>query len=139
MPIFGGGAANREKKKQTVLNKLTDFFNKFFGISSDTIPAEPLERLILANVEDDNDVRNLIYNRLIMDSTTPDSDLQYEVIEQYGTRYPDMSLNDWRHIIEDYTPMVRKNIKDVDLEEDAKEIPFYYSKAAEDLEKPKDD
>ena len=139
MPIFGGGAANREKKKQTVLNKLTDFFNKFFGISSDTIPAEPLERLILANVEDDNDVRNLIYNRLIMDSTTPDSDLQYEVIEQYGTRYPDMSLNDWRHIIEDYTPMARKNIKDVDLEEDAKEIPLYYSKAAEDLEKPKDD
>ena len=125
MPIFGGGAANREKKKQTVLNKLTDFFNKFFGISSDTIPAEPLERLILANVEDDNDVRNLIYNRLIMDSTTPDSDLQYEVIEQYGTRYPDMSLNDWRHIIEDYTRMVREAVQ-------AKVISMQqYDKAAE--------
>ena len=125
MPIFGGGAANREKKKQTVLNKLTDFFNKFFGISSDTIPAEPLERLILANVEDDNDVRNLIYNRLIMDSTTPDSDLQYEVIEQYGTRYPDMSLNDWRHIIENYTRMVREAVE-------AKVISMQqYDKAAE--------
>ena len=125
MPIFGGGAANREKKKQTALNKLTDFFNKFFGISSDTIPAEPLERLILANVEDDNDVRNLIYNRLIMDSTTPDSDLQYEVIEQYGTRYPDMSLNDWRHIIEDYTRMVREAVQ-------AKVISMQqYDKAAE--------
>ena len=125
MPIFGGGAANREKKKQTVLNKLTNFFNKFFGISSDTIPAEPLERLILANVEDDNDVRNLIYNRLIMDSTTPDSDLQYEVIEQYGTRYPDMSLNDWRHIIEDYTKMVREAVQ-------AKVISMQqYDKAAE--------
>ena len=125
MPIFGGGAANREKKKQTALNKLTDFFNKFFGISSDTIPAEPLERLILANVEDDNDVRNLIYNRLIMDSTTPDSDLQYEVIEQYGTRYPDMSLNDWRHIIENYTKMVREAVE-------AKVISMQqYDKAAE--------
>ena len=125
MPIFGGGAANREKKKQTALNKLTDFFNKFFGISSDTIPAEPLERLILANVEDDNDVRNLIYNRLIMDSTTPDSDLQYEVIEQYGTRYPDMSLNDWRHIIENYTRMVREAVQ-------AKVISMQqYDKAAE--------
>ena len=125
MPIFGGGAANREKKKQTVLNKLTNFFNKFFGISSDTIPAEPLERLILANVEDDNDVRNLIYNRLIMDSTTPDSDLQYEVIEQYGTRYPDMSLNDWRHIIENYTRMVREAVQ-------AKVISMQqYDKAAE--------
>lgn len=125
MPIFGGGAANREKKKQTVLNKLTDFFNKFFGISSDTIPAEPLERLILANVEDDNDVRNLIYTRLTMDSTTPDSDLQYEVIEQYGTRYPDMSLNDWRHIIENYTKMVREAVQ-------AKVISMQqYDKAAE--------
>jgi type I restriction enzyme R subunit len=125
MPIFGGGATNREKKKQTVLNKLTDFFNKFFGISSNTIPAEPLERLILANVEDDNDVRNLIYNRLIMDSTTPDSDLQYEVIEQYGTRYPDMSLNDWRHIIENYTRMVREAVQ-------AKVISMQqYDKAAE--------
>ena len=125
MPIFGGGAANREKKKLTVLNKLTDFFNKFFGISSDTIPAEPLERLILANVEDDNDVRNLIYNRLIMDSTIPDSDLQYEVIEQYGTRYPDMSLNDWRHIIENYTRMVREAVE-------AKVISMQqYDKAAE--------
>ena len=125
MPIFGGGAANREKKKQTVLNKLTDFFNKFFGISSDTIPAEPLERLILANVENDNDVRNLIYTRLTMDSTTPDSDLQYEVIEQFGTRYPDMSLNDWRHIIENYTRMVREAVQ-------AKVISMQqYDKAAE--------
>ncbi len=125
MPIFGGGAANREKKKQTVLNKLTDFFNKFFGISSDTIPADPLERLILANVEDDNDVRNLIYTRLTMDSTTPDSDLQYEVIEQFGTRYPDMSINDWRHIIENYTKMVREAVE-------AKVISMQqYDKAAE--------
>ena len=125
MPIFGGGAANREKKKQTVLNKLTDFFNKFFGISSDTIPAEPLERLMLANVDDDNEVRNLIYNRLTMDSRTSDSDLQYEVIEQFGTRYPDMSLNDWRHIIEAYTPMVRETVE-------AKVISMQqYDKAAE--------
>lgn len=32
MPLFGGGKANREKKKETVLTKLTGFFNRFFNV-----------------------------------------------------------------------------------------------------------
>lgn len=32
MPIFGGGANNREEKKNTVLEKLTAFFNKYFNV-----------------------------------------------------------------------------------------------------------
>ena len=32
MPIFGGGAQNREAKKQTVLAKLSAFFTKYFNI-----------------------------------------------------------------------------------------------------------
>ena len=67
--------------------------------------ATPLK---LANVEDDREVRNLIFNRLQMDAEISDADLQREVIELYGERYSDMSLNDWRHIIEVYTPMVRE-------------------------------
>lgn len=35
-------------------------------------------------------------------------ELQREVIDKYGNRYGGMSLNDWRHIIEAYTPMVRE-------------------------------
>ena len=97
-----------------------------------------IERKIMSVVAD-RDISNLINNRLQINPETSDASIQKEVLEVYGERYPDMSLNDWRHIIEDYTPMVRKNIKDVDLEEDAKEIPLYYSNAAEDLEKPKDD
>lgn len=34
IPIFGGGAANRETKKNTVLEKLQNFFSKFFGLFS---------------------------------------------------------------------------------------------------------
>ena len=64
----------------------------------------------LANIEDDKDVRDLIFNRLHMDANISDMELQREVIEQYGERYPDMSQNDWRHIIEDYTLMVREAI-----------------------------
>ena len=32
MPVFGGGAANREAKKNTVLEKLQNFFSRFFGL-----------------------------------------------------------------------------------------------------------
>lgn len=48
----------------------------------------------LENVEDDREVRNLIYQRLQMDSTTTDADLQREVMEIYGERYPNMEPND---------------------------------------------
>ena len=71
----------------------------------------------LANVEDDSEVRNLIFNRLQLDDTISDLQLQREVVELFGRRYPDMSLNDWRHIIEDYTPMIRNANK-------AREIPL---------------
>ena len=78
---------------------------------------EHLKPLVLNNVEDDLDVRNLIFNRLQLDDTTTDLQLQQEVIELFGERYPDMKQNDWRHIIEDYTPMVRNANK-------AREIPL---------------
>ena len=79
----------------------------------------------LDNVEDDSDVRNLIFNRLQLDDNTTDLQLQREVIEIFGDRYPGMTMNDWRHIIEDYTPMVRNANK-------AREIPLNVSKAAEE-------
>ena len=62
----------------------------------------------LENIEDDRDVRNLIYQRLHMDATISDDDLRREAIELYGERYPDMSPNEWRHVVEAYTPMVRE-------------------------------
>ena len=70
--------------------------------------APKLKYTKLENVEDDRDVRNLIFNRLHVNGDTSDLELQREVTEQYGWRYPDMSVNDWRHIIEAYTPMVRE-------------------------------
>ena len=85
----------------------------------------------LANVEDDCDVRNLIFSRLHIDADITDADLQREVIELYGERYPDMSLNDWRHIIEAYTPMIRDTVQ-----AKAKEVtmqPEQLPMAAEDM------
>ena len=62
----------------------------------------------LENIEDDRDVRNLIYQRLQMNAAISDDDLWREAIELFGERYPDMSLNEWRHVVEAYTPMVRE-------------------------------
>ena len=80
----------------------------------------------LADVEDDRDVRNLLFNRLQMDVEVSDMELQREVTELYGERYPGMTLNDWRHIIEAYTSMVREAARPK-----AKEIPLGYPMAAE--------
>lgn len=69
---------------------------------------ESINKRKLGNVEDDRDVRNLIFNRLLMDASISNGELQREVIELYGVKYPNMTLNDWRHVIEDYTHMVRE-------------------------------
>jgi type I restriction enzyme R subunit len=97
----------------------------------------PIKFYKLENVEDDCDVRNLIFNRLHMDVSISDGELQREVIELYGERYPDMLLNDWRHIIEAYTPMVREAVlskaKEVSMQSEQ------LSMAAESLEEPNKD
>ena len=85
----------------------------------------------LENIEDDRDVRNLIYQRLQMDATISDDNLRREAIELYGERYPDMSPNEWRHVVEAYTPMVREAAKPKDKEISMQQ----YGMAAE----PKDD
>ena len=84
----------------------------------------------LANVEDDRDVRNLIFNCLHMDADISDAELQREVIELYSEQYPDMTLNDWRHIIEDYTLMVREASRPKAKEASMK--PKQYDMAAEE-------
>ena len=73
----------------------------------------------LNNVEDDKDVRNLIFDRLHLDSNVSDGELQIEVQKTFGERYPGMSPNDWRHVIEAYTPMVKEasqlNAKEISM------------------------
>lgn len=86
----------------------------------------------LRHVEDDKEVRNLIFDLLHMNREISDLSIQEEVIKKFGEKYGGMSLNDWRHIIEEYTPMVRANVKDPVSEEKAKTVPMNYPMAAED-------
>jgi hypothetical protein len=91
-----------------------------------------LQQRKLEHIEDDREVRNLIYNRLLLNPDTTDFELQREAMESFGTRYPDMGIMDWKRIIEDYTPLVRQAAK----QPTAKVIEMQQSqlgKAAEDV------
>ena len=67
--------------------------------------------VVLTSVEEDQELRNLIYTRLQYAPDTSDTDLQQEAMTQFGERYPAMKLMDWKRIIEDYTPMIREAAK----------------------------
>ena len=87
---------------------------------------------MLLNVEDDREVRNLIFNLLQMDCEMSDLSIQEEVINKFGEKYGGMKLNDWRHIIEAYTSMIRPNLKDPIPEEKARTIQMQFPMAAEE-------
>jgi type I restriction enzyme R subunit len=96
------------EKKQTVIEKLKAYLNKFSNmLSDDSAGLDVFRKRKLKNVEDDREVRNLIFDMLQMNNDISDMQIQKEVIDHFGDEYPGMSLNDWRHIIEDYTSMVR--------------------------------
>ena len=65
----------------------------------------------LEDIEDDRDVRNLIFNRLQLNPDTSNDDLQVEVMKEFGERYPDMQIIDWMRVVEAYTPLVREAAK----------------------------
>lgn len=97
------------EKKQTVIEKLKAYLNKFSNmLSDDSAGLDVFRKRKLKNVEDDREVRNLVFDMLQMDNSISTMQIQEEVIGQFGDEYPDMSLNDWRHIIEDYTSMIRE-------------------------------
>ena len=86
----------------------------------------------LRHVEDDKEVRNLIFDLLHMDREMSDLSIQEEVIKKFGERYGGMTLNSWRHVIEEYTSIIRTNVKNYVSEEKARTIPMSYPMAAED-------
>ena len=114
------------EKKQVVIEKLKDFLNRFSNmLSDDRAGLDYYRTRKIDSVEADQDVRNLLFNRLQIDATTTDYELQREVIEAYGERYPGMTVRDWQHIVQDYASMVREACQVKNLTTD-------YPMAAED-------
>ena len=74
---------------------------------SDTTGALALQLRRLHSVEDDKEVRDLVYNRMLMDREISNYELQLEIMELFGERYGGMKPRDWERIISDYTQKVR--------------------------------
>jgi type I restriction enzyme R subunit len=114
------------EKKQTVIDKLKAYLSRFSNmLSDDSAGLDVFRKRKLNSIEDDGEVRNLVYNLLQMDEHISDMQIQSEVIKRFNDEYPGMTLNDWRHIIEAYTPMIREA-----LQHKAKEIVLQLKKAA---------
>ena len=66
---------------------------------SDTTGALAIQLRRLHNVEDDNEVRELVYNRILMDREISNYELQREIMEKFGERYGGMKIMiQWIHL-----------------------------------------
>ena len=115
------------EKKQTVIEKLKAYLNKFADMLSDDSAGFDVYRTKkLDRVEDDEALRNFIDSRLDMTADISDMMLQREVIAQFGDTYPAMKPKDWMHLIHSY-------ITHEDIEDNSCLM------AAESLDAPKED
>ena len=122
------------EKKQTVIDKLKAYLSRFSNmLSDDRAGLDVFRARKLESVDDDKEVRDFVFNLLHMNDGISDFQIQRELTERFGEEYPGMTLNDWRHIIEDYTSMVREAMNGK-----AKEIVLQLKKAASP-ENEKDD
>lgn len=97
------------------------------------------EDKVLTSIDDDYEVRNHVSEILRMDRNTSDMQIQKELLERFGEKYPGMKLNDWRHIIEQYTSILRnKEIRTPDGKI-IEVFPMSDSMAAEPYKEPKEE
>ena len=108
------------EKKQTVIEKLKAYLNKFADMLSDDSAGFDVYRTKkLDRVEDDEALRNFIDSRLDMTADISE-------IAQFGDTYPAMKPKDWMHLIHSY-------ITHEDIEDNSCLM------AAESLDAPKED
>jgi type I restriction enzyme R subunit len=95
-----------------VIDKLKAYFNRFCNLlSDDRLEYDYYRTQKLERAEEDNEVREIISNLLHMDPDMSDMAIQRELTERFAGKYAGMSLNEWRHMVEDYTRCAREAIK----------------------------
>lgn len=100
------------EKKQTVIDKLKAYFNRFCNLlSDDRLEYDYYRTQKLDKADDDNEVRNMIWDLLHMNPNMNDMAIQREVTERFAGKYAGMSLKEWQHMIADYSKWVRLAIE----------------------------
>ena len=126
------------EKKQTVIERLKAYLNKFLNTTEDISPvslfikessatttksknrnkAQEIQMIpigsMLDDVEADADVRRLVHNMMELNDGTTIMQIVMECQREYQERYFSMKSNDWRHLIRDY---VRKVTERPELQE----------------------
>ena len=117
------------EKKQTVIDRLKAYFNRFSGMLEDMpqlkMPRQKKPRTeevrfipqgsMLTDVEVDGDVRRLVHNMMALDEGTTIMQIVIKCQQEFQERYFSMKSNEWRHLIQDY---VRNVTGRQDLKED---------------------
>ena len=128
------------EKKQTVIEKLKAYLNKFSNmLSDDSAGLDVFRKRKLNNVEEDEGMKNFIIALVNQDPDITDLGIQREVIERYGQEYPAMTNSDWNHIIRPFAFSAVQDMRSKVGEDVAEEIPLNYSKAADPLLPPEKD
>lgn len=128
------------EKKQTVIEKLKAYLNKFSNmLSDDSAGLDVFRKRKLNNVEEDEDMKNFIIALVNQNPNITDLGIQREVIERYGQEYPAMTNSDWNHIIRPFAFSAVQDMRSKVGEDVAEEIPLNYSKAADPLLPPEKD
>ncbi len=127
------------EKKQTVIEKLKEYLNKFLDTTEDSgtvsiFSKEPVATTtkfgkhtkaqevqmkpkgsMLEDVEVDDDVRRLVHNMMELYEGTTILSIVTECQREFQERYFSMSTNDWRHLLRDY---IRKVTERPELQEE---------------------
>jgi type I restriction enzyme R subunit len=115
------------EKKQTVIDKLKEYLNRFSGTLEEyAIAKKPKtktamkiqlmpEGSLLKDVEDDDDVRCLVHNMMALYEGTTVMNIVLECQREFQERYFSMKTNDWRHLLRDY---IRRVTERPDLQEE---------------------
>ena len=100
------------EKKQTVIDKLKAYFNRFCNLlSDDRLEYDYYRTQKLDSADDDDEVRQMIWDLLHMNPSMSDMAIQREVTERFAGKYAGMSLKEWQHMISDYSKWVRLAIE----------------------------
>ena len=101
MPLFGGGANNREAKKQRVLDSIQAFFNKYYSLTGQGFGIVK-DNGVITDVLQDSELKDKIDALMSMDGGTTLLSIVRFCFEEFGTKYFSMKQNDWLKIVRRY-------------------------------------
>lgn len=105
------------EKKKALIGKIKAFFDKYYDLTGgyDTdfgghnIAAGDKSPWVLENIGDDEKVKAFVNGRLALDPSMSRGELQKELQERFGEKYPGVSMRGWHKLIDAYLSVKAKD------------------------------